>query len=259
MRLASGVPGKATVPQSANAQSPLPMFVTPVRAPALVSRAMEISVALVVSRLAGVRPRPGSDCVLPDIVTKRAKVGEVTDEPSGFLATGTLIRFGSDIRIRIEHQIALPAARDVDVSRVVGESVAGRLAGHRDHAGAQRATSAVADAVDQDAAGFAHVDRLEQRERCRVRHVSADVARRGQSNVGDDGVAAVVGIDLAGEGASDLFVGAHVTERLAVECRRRLADRDPGDLAPRTPCRRRATLPPLQRRQLRIPSCQLPP
>src|SRR6266478_6414501 len=91
MRVASGVPGKATVRQSANAQSLLAMLTTPVRTPVLVSRAMEISVALVVSRLAGVRPRPGSDCVLtlPATVTKRAKVGEVTDDPSGFLATGT--------------------------------------------------------------------------------------------------------------------------------------------------------------------------
>src|ERR1700682_3606002 len=91
MRVASGVPGKATVRQSANAQSLLAMFTTPVRTPRLFSRAMEITVALVVSRLAGVRPRPGSDCVLPETVTKRAKVREVTDEPSGFLATGTLI------------------------------------------------------------------------------------------------------------------------------------------------------------------------
>src|ERR1700674_3172496 len=93
MRVASGVPGKATERQSANAQSVLGMFTTPVRTPTLVSRAMEISVAFVVSRLAGVRPRPGSDCVLtlPGIVTKRAKVGEVMDEPSGFLATGTWI------------------------------------------------------------------------------------------------------------------------------------------------------------------------
>src|SRR5712691_7268158 len=104
MRVASGVPGKATVRQSANAQSLLAMFTTPVRTPRVVSRAMEISVALVVSVLAGVRPRPGSDCVLtlPATLTKRAKVGEVTDEPSGFLATGTLIvsaaLFGSKTR-----------------------------------------------------------------------------------------------------------------------------------------------------------------
>src|ERR1700687_5581109 len=93
MRVASGVPGKATVRQSANAQSLFAMLTTPERTPVVVSPAMEISVALVVSRLAGVRPRPGSNCVfmVPATVTKRAEGGEVTDEPSGFHATGTLI------------------------------------------------------------------------------------------------------------------------------------------------------------------------
>src|SRR2546430_17399701 len=98
MRVASGVPGKATVRQSANAQSVLAMFETPLRTPTLVSRAMEINVALVVSGLAGVRPRPGSDWVLPETVTKRAKVGEVTDEPSRVLATGTLMGSAATVR-----------------------------------------------------------------------------------------------------------------------------------------------------------------
>src|SRR5688500_12749718 len=75
-----GVPGKGVVVQSANAQSLLGISTTPVRTPTLFSRAIEISLAWVVSSVAGVRPRPGSGRVLtlPGTVTKRAKVGPVT-------------------------------------------------------------------------------------------------------------------------------------------------------------------------------------
>src|SRR5947199_56487 len=80
-----GVPGKGVLLQFANAQSPLGISTTPVRTPTLFSCAMEISFDFVVSRLAGVRPRPGSDCVLtlPATVTKRAKVGPVTPWTTG--------------------------------------------------------------------------------------------------------------------------------------------------------------------------------
>src|SRR5262245_62255023 len=93
MRVGSGIPGKGVVRQSANAQSLLGILTMPVRTPTLLSCAMEISVACVVSRLAGARPRPGSERVLtlPAGVTKRAKVRPVTEDPAGFLATGTLI------------------------------------------------------------------------------------------------------------------------------------------------------------------------
>src|SRR5258707_15473577 len=89
MRVESGVPGKGTVRQWGNAQSLLGTVPVMVRTPTLVSREMVVSVALVVSRLAGVRPLPGSERVVVVGPTKRAKVGPVIDEPSGFLATGT--------------------------------------------------------------------------------------------------------------------------------------------------------------------------
>ena len=81
---ALGTPGKGTLAQSANAQSFEAISVTPKRWPRLFSRAIEISFALLVSRLAGVRPAPGRGRVLPETATKRAKVGPVTP-----LTTGT--------------------------------------------------------------------------------------------------------------------------------------------------------------------------
>src|SRR5262249_4971531 len=104
IRVESGVPGKATVRQSAKAQSVLGMVPVMVRWPTLFSCEMVVSVALVVSRLAGVRPPPGSGRVCVVGETKRAKVGPVIDEPSGFLATGTRIvsaaTFGSALNTR---------------------------------------------------------------------------------------------------------------------------------------------------------------
>src|SRR3954465_12538831 len=80
-----GVPGKGVLAQFANAHSALGISTTPVRTPRLFSRAIEMSLAFVLSRLAGVRPAPGSVCVftLPGTVTKRAKVGPVTPGATG--------------------------------------------------------------------------------------------------------------------------------------------------------------------------------
>src|SRR4051794_32232538 len=104
MRVASGVPGNAFVRQSAKAQSVLAIVVTPVRAPVLVWCAMEMRLACVVSSELGVRPLPGSDCVVPVTATKRANVFEVIDEPSGLRAVGTRIvsaaTFGSALKAR---------------------------------------------------------------------------------------------------------------------------------------------------------------
>ena len=59
------------VRQSANAQSVAVRVTTPPLTPLCVSDVLEISVALLVSRLAGLRPGPGSDAVftLPEKLT----------------------------------------------------------------------------------------------------------------------------------------------------------------------------------------------
>src|SRR5690242_1114127 len=78
------------------------MVTTPPLTPLCVSEVLDIKVALLVSRLAGVRPKPGNDRVFTipvDATTplpgapeaKRTTTGPVMDDPSGFFATGTLI------------------------------------------------------------------------------------------------------------------------------------------------------------------------
>src|SRR5207244_7182224 len=93
MWAASGVPGNAFWRQSAKAQSVPGIVVTPLRTPRFDSCSTEINVAFVVSKLAGVRPDPGSDWVSTScgMLTKRANTGPVIEDPSAFFATGTLI------------------------------------------------------------------------------------------------------------------------------------------------------------------------
>src|SRR2546425_7839649 len=62
--VASGVPGNGTVLQSANLKSVPGIDTTPLLTPAGVSCVAEISVAVETSRLAGVRPGPGSAFVV---------------------------------------------------------------------------------------------------------------------------------------------------------------------------------------------------
>src|SRR5438876_12190052 len=76
MRVGSGVPGNGVVRQSANAQSVLAIAATPVLTPAGVSAVADVSLALAVSRLNGVRPAaPAIDCVLtlPGMLTNRSQ------------------------------------------------------------------------------------------------------------------------------------------------------------------------------------------
>src|SRR5688572_8914299 len=89
IRVGSGVPGNGTVRQSAKAQSALAIGTTPLFTPAGVSDVAVIKDACVVSRLAGVRPSPDSDWVVPLGPTNRSHTGPVIDEPFGFLAIGT--------------------------------------------------------------------------------------------------------------------------------------------------------------------------
>src|SRR5207247_4549812 len=89
-RSGSGVPGNGTVRQSANAQSVLGICTSPPRTPVGVSEVAEISVALLVFSVSGVRPPPVAKrymywvLTLPGTLMNRTRTGPVTGLPSGF-------------------------------------------------------------------------------------------------------------------------------------------------------------------------------
>ena len=148
-----------------------------------------------------------------DVARNRHEAGE--GRPGHTLDHGYIDRFRR--QRRIEHQIALPAARQVDVSGLLVKAISRRV-GRRDPdvAKAEGPTPAVTDAIYQDAAGPAHVDRLEHREGRRVLDVAVGVTRR-LVNVGDDRIARIQGIEFTLSRAPDLLVSPDVTKRLPVE------------------------------------------
>ncbi len=74
--------------------------------------------------------------------------------------------------------------------------------------------AAVRDEVEQHAAGFRHVSRLDDGERRHVFHHPARVARR-KFEIGDDGVQRELGVEFAIGMASEFLVSI-VSERLRV-------------------------------------------
>ena len=115
-------------------------------------------------------------------------------------------------------RVALPPAPEQDEALLLQKAVPGRIRGARPdiQEGGDDLVPAVHDVIDEGVVALCQVDRLEDRERHRVIHVSSDVPRR-VLDVLDDPVEGMVRIDLAGDHAVELLVGAGASEGSGAE------------------------------------------
>jgi len=77
--------------------------------------------------------------------------------------------------------------------------------------GGRHAVTAIRDQVIQDSAGLRHIDGFRDRERGRVFHHAARVAR-GELEIVDDRVARILGVQLAVKMAAERLVDAGFAE-----------------------------------------------
>ena len=115
-----------------------------------------------------------------------------------------------------ERNVALPAAPQHRFAKLIEETIA-RITANVEF-GRSAMSAAVDDVVKKDSGRLAHVDRFHQGEVGAVRDASGGILRR-ELNVGNEGIAPVLRIDLTGGDAFDFFELTGGAERFVGEDR----------------------------------------